>query len=432
MTTANAYILNVPNRRREILLQGEKAAEPVPVFSHNRQAPLVVFASFEDKQITHIADGRKGLYAGTGLVRLNMNNLQILNRSISFDEIEAGIEGKIRPHLRRVLASGGLLPPAVRHAVVDRIVALDKSLRNRLLRFSALRSNALGRLKNQERHNLALQKESLGIALGIAGFTKKELLDWTLPSKDKNRCFLDGLPKVQMREDEMLLGDFLSVPGFKAINDDTDHCAVRTFKKPNDRLPRLTVIMANRLPLEQQTGADLIYFNETYRSFVMVQCKAMEQGQNGAEFRWTQEDQFEREILRMDSMVAKLNKEKSGTSPDGYRFSENPFFLKFCPRVRFNPDDKSLSKGIYLPLDLWRRNHIAGRLKGKRGGNLLTFENVGRRITNSEFISLVTNSWVGTSIEQSGHLENWIRGVLVSGKSITFAIKHSAPFLPVS
>ena len=190
--------------------------------------------------------------------------------------------------------------------------------------------------------------------------------------------------------------------------------------------------MANRLPLEQQTGADLIYFNETYRSFVMVQCKAMEQGQNGAEFRWTQEDQFEREILRMDSMVAKLNKEKSGTSPDGYRFSENPFFLKFCPRVRFNPDDKSLSKGIYLPLDLWRRNHIAGRLKGKRGGNLLTFENVGRRITNSEFISLVTNSWVGTSIEQSGHLENWIRGVLVSGKSITFAIKHSAPFLPVS
>ena len=232
MTTANAYILNVPNRRREILLQGEKAAEPVPVFSHNRQAPLVVFASFEDKQITHIADGRKGLYAGTGLVRLNMNNLQILNRSISFDEIEAGIEGKIRSHLHRVLASGGLLPPAVRHAVVDRIVALDKSLRNRLLRFSALRSNALGRLKNQEKHNLALQKESLGIALGIAGFTKKELLDWKLPSKDKNRCFLDGLPKVQMREDEMLLGDFLSVPGFKAINDDTDHYAVRTFKKP--------------------------------------------------------------------------------------------------------------------------------------------------------------------------------------------------------
>jgi len=36
------------------------------------------------------------------------------------------------------------------------------------------------------------------------------------------------------------------------------------------------VIMANRLPLEEQTGADLIYFNEAYSAFVLVQYKAME------------------------------------------------------------------------------------------------------------------------------------------------------------
>jgi len=44
--------------------------------------------------------------------------------------------------------------------------------------------------------------------------------------------------------------------------------------------------MANKLPLEEQTGADLIYYNETFSSFVMVQYKAMNPGTEGQEFRW--------------------------------------------------------------------------------------------------------------------------------------------------
>ena len=50
--------------------------------------------------------------------------------------------------------------------------------------------------------------------------------------------------------------------------------------------------MANRLPLEQQTGADLIYFHEKYRSFVMVQYKAMERESGEEKFRWKAGDQF--------------------------------------------------------------------------------------------------------------------------------------------
>ena len=43
------------------------------------------------------------------------------------------------------------------------------------------------------------------------------------------------------------------------------------FENPTDRRQALTVIMANRTPLEEQTGADLIYYNETYGAFVLVQ-----------------------------------------------------------------------------------------------------------------------------------------------------------------
>src|SRR5262249_39643508 len=104
--------------------------------------------------------------------------------------------------------------------------------------------------------------------------------------------------------------------------------------------------------------------------------------------------------------------------------SSNPFFLKFCPRIVFNPDDKGLFKGIYVPLDLWKALEAGGRLKGQRGGNVLSYTNVGRRLNNSEFVTLVANSWVGTTIGQSAALEGVIRAVLESGKTVTFAVKR--------
>ncbi|MFO1153856.1 MAG: hypothetical protein U1E42_09380 [Rhodospirillales bacterium] len=431
---AAGYVLKVPiDRRQRLLYQAEHGdsyyrstplvAEPVPNFVHSRRAPLVVFASFEDGKITHIADGKRGASAGTGLARLNMQDLKALVRPIAFDELRSGVPKRLKAHLERVLTSGGILPPKTLGAFVDCIVELDASVGGRLARYSTHRQEALRRFAPRAKENLAFQKETLGIALEISGISKDELLAWQ-PDAGSQQSFLDGLPGTQVREDVMLLTDFSAVPGFEAVREVT-HYGSRVFEKTEDPSVRLTVIMANRLPLEQQTGADLIYFNEAYRSFVMVQYKAMENVRDQAEFRWKVDDKFVREIERMDALLAQLKKIQSSNHPDGYRFSENPFFLKFCPRVVFNPDDKGLFKGIYLPLDLWKRAEAAGRLKGSKGGNLLTFANVGRRINNSEFVSLVSGSWVGTSIEQSALLGPLIREVLASGKTLTFAIKHA-------
>jgi hypothetical protein len=145
------------------------------------------------------------------------------------------------------------------------------------------------------------------------------------------------------------------------------------------------------------------------------------------EFRWQAKDQFCDEVERMETLLEDLRKLPSGDHPDGFRFSDNPFFLKFSPRGVFTPDDKGLFKGIYLPLDLWKRADVAGRFTGPRGGKVLTFQNVGRRINNSEFVGLVAGSWVGTSIEQSAVLTEIVRSVLETGKTVTIAIKHTPP-----
>jgi hypothetical protein len=434
MVAAGGYILRVPASRRELLLEEARdggsfyrskpfVSEPVPSFDHSRRAPLAVFASFEDGFISHIADGRKGQSAGTYLVRLNLEDLQPLKRPVAFDEFLSATDKRVRHHLKRRMEQGGILPPKSLGAFVDRITELDSSIGLRLARFSAHRARALRRLEPRARDNLAYQKEALGLALEIAGLPRDELLTWQ-PSDSEQQSFLDGLPGAQVREDVMLLSDFSTVPGFQPEGEVT-HYSSKLFSSELDPKVRLTVIMANRLPLEQQTGADLIYFNEAYRSFVMVQYKAMENRDGETEFRWQAKDQFCGEIARMETVLAELRKLASGGDPDGFRFNENPFFLKFCSRIVFNPDDKGLFKGIYLPLDLWKRADAAGRFAGRRGGKVLTYKNVGRRINNSEFVTLVAGSWVGTSIEQSAFLGNLIRKVLETGKTVTIAIRHS-------
>lgn len=435
MVAAGGYILHVLEHRRELLLDEAEhgdsfyrskpfVSEPVPSFGHSRRAPIAVFASFDDGFITHIADGRKGQSAGTYLVRLNLEDLQPLKRPVAFGEILSTTNKRVRHHLKRRLEQGGILPPKSLGAFVDRITELDSSIGPRLVRFSARRAQALRRLERRARENLAYQKETLGLALEIAGLPRDELLTWQ-PSDSEQQSFLDGLPGAQVREDAMLLSDFSTVPGFQPEGEVT-HYGSKVFSSELEPKVRLTVIMANRLPLEQQTGADLIYFNEVYRSFVMVQYKAMEKRDDETEFRWQAKGQFCDEIARMETLLADLRKLPSGNHPDGFRFNDNPFFLKFCPRVVFNPDDKGLFKGIYLPLDLWKRADAAGHFNGERGGKVLTYKNVCRRINNSEFVTLVAGSWVGTSIEQSAALGDIIRKVLETGKTVTIAIRHSA------
>ena len=104
MVAASAYILKVPLDRRAIILGHAEelsyfpkaaVAEPVPIFAHSRNAPLVVFASFQDEAISHIANGRKGASAGTGLVRLNMEELQALRTPISFAELKNRLPGQV-------------------------------------------------------------------------------------------------------------------------------------------------------------------------------------------------------------------------------------------------------------------------------------------------------------------------------------------------
>jgi hypothetical protein len=213
----------------------------------------------------------------------------------------------------------------------------------------------------------------------------------------------------------------MTIPGYDLIT--TLQYAAAVFESYTCRL---TVVLANRLPLEEQTGTDLIYFNEKFRSFVMVQYKAMERENNETFFRLP-DAQLTTELERMRALRSELMKCAVGSAKDEFRLSDNPFFLKLCSRIVFNPDDASLVPGMYIPLDYWDRLSTDPSIEGPKGGKAISYRNVGRYFDNTEFVSLVAKAWVGTTVSQSDVLEALIRTTVESGKAVAIGIKTDLP-----
>jgi hypothetical protein len=432
MITAAGYVLLVPEDRREILLAAAEdpdraVGEPVYDFDHSRRAPLIVLAAFGDGAITHVASGKKGApgSGGTGMIRLNLRELVPLGQAVPFGDVVERVPQRFKVHVRRTLENGGLLPKKSLGAVVDALLEIEPGLSSTLAKFSESRTAALARITPAQRANLAVQKETVSVALRIAGMDTDEVLQWTPAADSMPSSFLAGLPGAVLREDAMIIADFSQLPGFDAVKD--TQFAAKEFVDPRDNRSRLAVLMANRLPLEQQTGADLIYYHERHKAFVMVQYKAMDGKDEEAAFRWKAGDQLAKEIAAMDALLVELRACPDDPSPDSFRLHLNPFFLKICARQLFNPDDKGLFPGMYFPLDLWKSLAADPATLGKKGGRFLSYVNARRRLTNTEFVTLIAGGWIGTTVPQSSILSRVIKLVLETGKTVTFAVKRNLP-----
>lgn len=426
MSGAAGYILKLDDVRREVFEANVLElyfAEPVPEFTHSRHSQLVCFVERRDGFITHLASGKRGHLAGTDLRRLNLFDIEELETPVSMEEVVALTPSRLRWRVTEYMESGGLLPPKSFEAVVDALMQLSPQMAGSLRRYSAPRRRRIEGIPGPSRTALAYQKEAVATALAFAGISRSELQDWDFDAQPGGRpdSYLDGLPQLRMREDQMLMNDLASLPGYDAIRH-MPHPAV-VFESG---ATRLTVVLANRLRLEEQLGVDLIYYNETYRSFVMVQYKAMDSEVGaGALFRLP-DAQLATEVGRMDEMWAALSSVAGSTETDGFRLCSNPFFLKLCPRVLFDPDNAGLVSGMYLPLDYWKRLSEDERTLGPRGGRYVSYENATRYFDNTSFVTLVTDAWIGTEISHSEIIEKIVREVLEIGRTVVLARKSGS------
>lgn len=425
MARAGGYVLHLDDQRRDVFRKtfeaGEMFSQPVLDFPHTRTAPLVCFVILDGRHISHIAKGRRGIVAGTELRRLNVQEAHQLRTPIPVSAVIEALDSRTRTRATSVLERGGNFTPKAFESAIDAVSQISDEARELLQRFSRQRREIIKRLSAESRRVLGEQKEAVLVAMAIAGLDRREIHDWSPPTEGLPSSFLDGLPSAVMREDAMIVNDLANVPGFSLVRPLPHTGAI--FEGMGKRL---TVVLANRLPLEQLTGTDLIYFNESHRSFVMVQYKAMEDEDGRATFRLPNA-QLAEEIARMHAIEGQIQRVSVANNKENFRLNPGPFYIKLCHRVQFNPDDIKLFPGMYFALDHWLRIQADPVLVGARGGRKITYENAGRHIENDFFIRLVAGAWIGTHAEQSTILEAAIRETLQAGKAVALAVESAAP-----
>lgn len=418
------YILKMPPDRYALFESqcnwGEDFAEPVHDFGWSKNLPMVCFIINAKDEISYIASGKKGLRAGTELRRLNVINAKKLETPIPLKSLADEVAPRVKSSLSLRIENGGLLPLKTSESFVDAILKLYPETEALLAKYGRLYRLRLARLKETARLSLAKQKEAIATALSIAGVDRAPLQEWYLKDDNQPTSFLDGLPQIYLREDQMIFKDLMTVPGYNLMQ--TAQHVSTVFQ--NDEGTTLTLVLANRLSLEEQTGTDLIYYNENFKSFIMVQYKAMEIEGGSAIFRFPNE-QLTEEISRMDTLIDALKQCTPDDHHSGFRFNDNPFFLKFCPRIVFNPTDKGLIKGMYIHHSHWKMLEADSSISGPRGGRKLTYQNVGRYLDNTSFMNLVSFAWIGTTCNQSSVLAEAIRKSLESGKAVVLAVQNS-------
>lgn len=418
MERVNGIIINMPKERVSLIndyatFDGQ-FSEPIPWFTYGNKIPLLCFI-FESGVLTHISLGKVGRRAGTELRRINLYHIVRVHPPLLLQEIVRQLPEEMGDDLRKNFMKGGLLPQDVLYFLIKILIKLAPDARELLLHYSEWYNSWIERLSFNAIKNLTIQKEALLTAFLVAGqeFDKSIVRQW-VPSEEPT-CFLDGLKEQRCYESQYILQDFQNFPGFSALSRKNIIKGVAVFGSPSEKL---TVIYADKLPLEELTGADLIYYNETYKSFVFVQYKMLDSNE------YRPDRQFYRELDRIRTLLRGCSPASPKSWPD-FRLHKNPFFLKFCPRIDFVPENLSLSKGMYIPLEYWDVLDSSGQLAGERGGKRLGFDNIGRYLSNTEFAVLVAKGWVGSDPGQSGYLGEIIKQTLESGRAVIYAAKES-------
>ncbi|MEJ0046790.1 MAG: hypothetical protein WDN04_12250 [Rhodospirillales bacterium] len=124
----------------------------------------------------------------------------------------------------------------------------------------------LSQLNRPKRFNnaRAMQQDALSLALKAFGVVDPAV-SLSLPGGDT------ALGTVRLQEDAVITHDARWIPGWRQADSDLSGRALFKVGESN-----IEVFTANKLPLEELFGVDMIYFNQQRGAIVMVQYKMME------------------------------------------------------------------------------------------------------------------------------------------------------------
>jgi|GEM_PF-1659325 len=267
----------------------------------------------------------------------------------------------------------------------------------------------------------AIEKDALGLTLDIFGIDRAHVFrSWQANGKELGESFLSGLDEFAVYEDDVLAHDLHIFPGLEVSRQDIT--GVVEFESEDGE--RLTVINANRKPLEKAMGVDLIYFHRRYESFVMVQYKMMDQRSEEFDSFYYNPNQASHndELKRLQRLRDLIAEQKKQHSLDHYRLTDSCLFFKLCKKIQLKKTDHALAPGMYIPLEEWEHLLIDDATIGKKGGRQLGYHTLKKRYLHKDtFVNLVRSGMIGTAGDASHKIAAFIQEAIAQGHSVVYA-----------
>jgi hypothetical protein len=265
---------------------------------------------------------------------------------------------------------------------------------------------------------LAQERDALGLAVGIFGVDRRGVFEgWTPPAQGGAPVpFLTGLRDLSLPEDTIIVHD--SAVFGEWLPFQRMAVGTLTFER---RGKKLTVMNVNRTRVEETLGVDLLYYHHAYESYVFVQYKRMRKLADGSAIFRPVGPSYEAEMARMRAADGACS-HPPPKSPPEYRINGHAFFVKLCPRIRFDANTSKLLTGMYFPLGYWDLLTHSSSARGPRGGVVVSYENAERWIGNSLFIQMVQDGWVGSAGGDTATFTRVVRAALDQRHSVLIAL----------
>ena len=154
----------------------------------------------------------------------------------------------------------------------------------------------------------------------------------------------------------------------------------------------------DKKPLETVLGIDLLIYPLIYKSYLLIQYKAMRRTRDGTRENWWHriDSQILDQITAMEDVeTAIVQQDIAFPEMTCWRLNSTPFYFKFCETTRPDARDDSLIRGITLSLEHLKEFLLLPESEGDPGSRRIGYENCARYLNNTQFIELARDGWIG-------------------------------------
>lgn len=383
------------------------------------KSTTLFFISIDGKSLKYASLGTIDQRVATQKNRVRFSNHIELQPPIPFDIVEQHLDERMLKYfVRSSQGIGSYLPDKTLRDLIDLVKYLRPEQAEAIKKMEDMLDTTPEFFSREPFRIIGLEKDAINLSLRVSGFNYAELLKWT-PSYGVVTSFISGLTTATITEDQMVAHDAEVFGDWDRIK--RYQVGIVVFKRHGERL---TIMNVNRHKIENTLGVDLIYYQEKYDSYIMVQYKRMKRENLRTVYRPI-DASYKHELQRMLKFDKALSGIGQGKHTDltSYRLNRGPFYFKLCPENIFYPYSTEMISGMYLPLEYWTILVNLSQVAGPRGGIAISHNNVGRYLNNSIFIELVQAGWIGSQIAQKTYITEIISQALDEGRSVMLSTK---------